>query len=162
MFKPFIFVENLKPLKETTSPSYGADDPVKRKPRFQSKPDRKHQLFVKHQLVGAIIECHKVPSFPQTSTWVGTVVFTLDVLVCRKEERRSQTAWGDWRRRRCHRWRSSSQVVWMNLIFWWICSRALFRRRCVCTVKTDSPAGSGLQHSWSGPWESFIIRDTES
>ncbi|TKS67205.1 Secernin-3 [Collichthys lucidus] len=59
VFKPFIFVKNLKPLKETSSPSYGADDPVKKKPRFQSKPDRKHELFVKHELVAAIIECHK-------------------------------------------------------------------------------------------------------
>ncbi|KAM8748922.1 secernin-3 [Acanthopagrus schlegelii] len=59
VFKPFIFVKHLKPLKETTSPSYGADDPVKRKPRFQSKPDRKHELFVKHELVAAIIDSHK-------------------------------------------------------------------------------------------------------
>ncbi|KAI3355801.1 hypothetical protein L3Q82_004367 [Scortum barcoo] len=60
VFKPFIFVKYINPLKETSSPSYGADDPVKKKPRFQSKPDRKHELFVKHELVAAIIECHKV------------------------------------------------------------------------------------------------------
>uniref|UniRef100_A0A3B4FL90 Secernin 3 n=1 Tax=Pundamilia nyererei TaxID=303518 RepID=A0A3B4FL90_9CICH len=60
VFKPFIFVKNLHPLKETSSPSYGLDDPVKKKPRFQSKPDRKHELFVKHELVAAIIESHKV------------------------------------------------------------------------------------------------------
>nr|XP_046260108.1 secernin-3 [Scatophagus argus] len=59
VFKPFVFVENLKLLKETSSPSYGPDDPVKKKPRFQSKPDRKHELFVKHELMTAIIECHK-------------------------------------------------------------------------------------------------------
>ncbi|TNN54151.1 Secernin-3 [Liparis tanakae] len=50
VFKPFIFVKNVNELKETSSPSYGADDPVKKKPRFQSKPDRKHLLFVKHEL----------------------------------------------------------------------------------------------------------------
>ncbi|KAM3607426.1 uncharacterized protein V6R79_007703 [Siganus canaliculatus] len=59
VFKPFIFVKHLKPLKETTSPSYGPDDPVKKKPRFQSKPDRKHELFVKHELVAAIIDSYK-------------------------------------------------------------------------------------------------------
>lgn len=59
VFKPFIFVKNLHPLKETSSPSYGPDDPVKKKPRFQSKPDRKHELFVKHELVAAIIQSHK-------------------------------------------------------------------------------------------------------
>lgn len=59
VFKPFIFVKHLKPLKETTSPSYGPDDPVKKKPRFQSKCDRKHELFVKHEVVAAVIETHK-------------------------------------------------------------------------------------------------------
>lgn len=56
-------MKNLHPLKETSSPSYGLDDPVKKKPRFQSKPDRKHELFVKHELVAAIIESHKVLQF---------------------------------------------------------------------------------------------------
>uniref|UniRef100_A0A1A7X7F6 Secernin 3 n=1 Tax=Iconisemion striatum TaxID=60296 RepID=A0A1A7X7F6_9TELE len=59
VFKPFIFVENVNALKETTSPSFGSDDPVKKNPRFQSKPDRKHPLFVKHELVAAIIESYK-------------------------------------------------------------------------------------------------------
>ncbi|XP_047458010.1 secernin-3 [Mugil cephalus] len=59
VFKPFIFVKNLNPLKETSSPSFGADDPVKKKPRFQRKPDRKHELFVKHEVVAAIIESYK-------------------------------------------------------------------------------------------------------
>ncbi|CAJ1079409.1 secernin-3 [Xyrichtys novacula] len=59
VFKPFIFVNNIHPLKETTSPDYGPDDPVKRKPRFQSKPNRKHELFVKHEVVAAIIDSYK-------------------------------------------------------------------------------------------------------
>lgn len=60
VFKPFIFVKHLKPLEETTSPTFGPEDPVKKKPRFQSKPDRKHKLFVKHELVAAIIDSYKV------------------------------------------------------------------------------------------------------
>ncbi|KAK2906072.1 secernin-3 [Channa argus] len=59
IFKPFIFVRHINPLKETTSPTYGTDDPVKKKPRFQSKPDRKHELFIKHELVAAIIDTYK-------------------------------------------------------------------------------------------------------
>ncbi|XP_029967349.1 secernin-3 [Salarias fasciatus] len=59
VFKPFIFVKDAQPIKETSSPSYGPDDPVKKKPRFQSKPDRKHELFVKHELVAAIMESYK-------------------------------------------------------------------------------------------------------
>ncbi|KAM7407432.1 hypothetical protein PAMA_003248 [Pampus argenteus] len=60
VFKPFIFVKNIKgELKETTSPTYGVDDPVKKKPRFQSKPVRKHKLFIKHEVVAAIIDTHK-------------------------------------------------------------------------------------------------------
>ncbi|XP_024142029.1 secernin-3 isoform X2 [Oryzias melastigma] len=39
--------------------SFGPDDPVKKKPRFQSKPDRKHPLFVKHEVVTAIIDTYK-------------------------------------------------------------------------------------------------------
>ncbi|AWP13142.1 putative secernin-3 isoform 2 [Scophthalmus maximus] len=59
VFKPFVFVDYCIQLKETTSPSYGPSDPVKKKPRFQSKPDRKHELFVKHEVVAAIIDTHK-------------------------------------------------------------------------------------------------------
>ncbi|XP_068602115.1 secernin-3 [Brachionichthys hirsutus] len=59
VFKPFIFVKNLKPLAETTSPTFGPDDPVKKKPRFQSKPDRRHELFLKHEPPAAVIESHK-------------------------------------------------------------------------------------------------------
>lgn len=56
-------MENAHLLKETSSPRFGPDDPVKKKPRFQSKPDRKHPLFVKHELVAAIIDTHKVSQF---------------------------------------------------------------------------------------------------
>lgn len=56
VFKPFIFVSDIKQLKLTCSPCYGEDDPVKKKPRFQSKPDRKHTLFIKHEVVAAIID----------------------------------------------------------------------------------------------------------
>ncbi|XP_030198725.1 secernin-3 isoform X1 [Gadus morhua] len=59
VFKPFIFVPDIRQLKHTCSPWYGEDDPVKQKPRFKSKPDRKHPLFLKHEVASAIIETTK-------------------------------------------------------------------------------------------------------
>ncbi|CAJ0964970.1 unnamed protein product [Ranitomeya imitator] len=49
VFKPFIFVPQIAPFVRTASPLFGADDPVKQKPRFQKKPDRSHELYKKHK-----------------------------------------------------------------------------------------------------------------
>uniref|UniRef100_A0A8C8LSQ8 Secernin 3 n=1 Tax=Oncorhynchus tshawytscha TaxID=74940 RepID=A0A8C8LSQ8_ONCTS len=51
VFKPFVFVKDIKQLKQNSSLGYGPDDTVKKIPCFQSKPHRKHPLFVKHQVV---------------------------------------------------------------------------------------------------------------
>uniref|UniRef100_A0A8K9VAB5 Secernin 3 n=1 Tax=Oncorhynchus mykiss TaxID=8022 RepID=A0A8K9VAB5_ONCMY len=51
IFKPFVFVKDIKQLKQNSSLGYGPDDTVKKIPCFQSKPHRKHPLFVKHQVV---------------------------------------------------------------------------------------------------------------
>lgn len=60
VFKPFVFVNHIPgQMKGTSSPSYGQDDPVKKKPRFQSKPDRKHELFIKHEVASAIIDSYQ-------------------------------------------------------------------------------------------------------
>ncbi|MBN3300292.1 SCRN3 protein, partial [Amia calva] len=56
VFKPFVFVKNITQLKKTCSPSYGPEDPVKKTPRFQSKPDRKHELYKKHEEAAAKME----------------------------------------------------------------------------------------------------------
>lgn len=50
VFKPFIFVQNMRQFLQTSSPSFGPDDPVKKTPRFQSKPDRRHVLYKKHEV----------------------------------------------------------------------------------------------------------------
>ncbi|XP_071977785.1 secernin-3 [Engystomops pustulosus] len=49
IFKPFIFVPQIGPLVKTASPVFGAEDPVKLKPRFKTKPDRRHELHKKHE-----------------------------------------------------------------------------------------------------------------
>uniref|UniRef100_W5MKK0 Secernin 3 n=1 Tax=Lepisosteus oculatus TaxID=7918 RepID=W5MKK0_LEPOC len=59
VFKPFIFVKNIQQLQKTSSPRYGPEDPVKKQPRFQSKPDRKHILYKKHEVAAKIIKTTK-------------------------------------------------------------------------------------------------------
>lgn len=51
LYKPFVFVPNIVPLLKTTSPTFGPDDPVKKSPRFQTKPDRRHELYIQHEIV---------------------------------------------------------------------------------------------------------------
>ncbi|XP_035263075.1 secernin-3-like isoform X1 [Anguilla anguilla] len=59
VFKPFIFVEDVQQLGMTRSPCFGHEDPVKKQPRFQSKPDRKHPLYLRHEVAAAVIATEK-------------------------------------------------------------------------------------------------------
>ncbi|XP_009073379.1 PREDICTED: secernin-3, partial [Acanthisitta chloris] len=59
VFKPFIFVPNITQLLKTRSPTFGHDDPVKKQPRFQSKPDRRHELYKKHESAAVVMETTK-------------------------------------------------------------------------------------------------------
>lgn len=82
VFKPFIFVKHAHQLKLTTSPCYGPNDPVKKKPRFQSKPDRRHELFIKHEVVAAAIDSYKV--WHLTQACMSTALFnavTVDIYI---------------------------------------------------------------------------------
>ncbi|XP_067824916.1 secernin-2-like isoform X2 [Heptranchias perlo] len=56
VFKPFIFVDDVTPVPMVMSPSYGDEDPVKKQPRFQSKPDRRHELYKAHQQAKVTME----------------------------------------------------------------------------------------------------------
>uniref|UniRef100_A0A6I8N9W8 Secernin 3 n=1 Tax=Ornithorhynchus anatinus TaxID=9258 RepID=A0A6I8N9W8_ORNAN len=58
VFKPFIFVPNITQLRGSSSPTFGPNDPVK-KPCFQSKPDRRHQLYQNHERAVMVIETQK-------------------------------------------------------------------------------------------------------
>lgn len=60
VFKPFIFVPNISQLLDTSSPTFGLEDPVKKKPRFQHKPDRRHPLYQKHQQALEVIDKKEV------------------------------------------------------------------------------------------------------
>uniref|UniRef100_S4RUP7 Secernin 2 n=1 Tax=Petromyzon marinus TaxID=7757 RepID=S4RUP7_PETMA len=55
IFKPFVFVEGVKPVGKVVSPDLGADDPARVVPRFRSKPDRRHELYRAHQQAAKIV-----------------------------------------------------------------------------------------------------------
>ncbi|XP_048642360.1 secernin-1 isoform X2 [Marmota marmota marmota] len=63
IFKPFIFVDDVKLVPKAQSPCFGDDDPAKREPRFQEKPDRRHELYKAHEWARAVIESDQAVSF---------------------------------------------------------------------------------------------------
>ncbi|KAI6074629.1 secernin-1 [Aix galericulata] len=56
IFKPFIFVDDVKLVPKVQSPSFGDDDPAKKIPRFQEKPDRRHELYKAHEWARSLLE----------------------------------------------------------------------------------------------------------
>nr|XP_025959623.1 secernin-1 isoform X2 [Dromaius novaehollandiae] len=56
IFKPFIFVDDVKLVPKVQSPSFGDDDPAKKIPRFQEKPDRRHELYKAHEWARSVLE----------------------------------------------------------------------------------------------------------
>lgn len=55
LFKPFIFGPGSDVGHFTMSPEYGEKDPRSMKPRFQSKVERRHELFKEHEKLCALI-----------------------------------------------------------------------------------------------------------
>lgn len=65
VFKPFVFVANIKPVPQVRSPTF-RDDPAKQIPRFQSTVDRRHELYRRHQAALELMERDQVPqTLPQ-------------------------------------------------------------------------------------------------
>lgn len=60
IFKPFIFVDDVKLVPKTQSPCFGDDDPAKKEPRFQEKPDRRHELYKAHEWARVVIASGQV------------------------------------------------------------------------------------------------------
>lgn len=50
VFKPFVFSDCTTPVLRVVSPQFGPDDPARKQPRFQSKVDRRHDLYKAHQV----------------------------------------------------------------------------------------------------------------
>lgn len=49
IFKPFVFSESMTPVRMVVSPEFGPGDPARKQPRFQSRVDRRHDLYKAHQ-----------------------------------------------------------------------------------------------------------------
>lgn len=60
VFKPFVFSDCCTPVLRVVSPQFGADDPVRKKPRFQSQVDRRHDLYKAHQVALNTMETNPV------------------------------------------------------------------------------------------------------
>ncbi|XP_061448197.1 secernin-2 isoform X2 [Rhineura floridana] len=56
IFKPFIFVPNVTSFPQVQSPSFRDKDPIRETPRFQSRVDRRHDLYRQHQLVLEVMD----------------------------------------------------------------------------------------------------------
>ncbi|XP_061584867.1 secernin-2 [Cololabis saira] len=49
IFKPFIFSDRPAPVLQVLSPRFGPEDPARIQPRFQTRVDRRHELYKAHQ-----------------------------------------------------------------------------------------------------------------
>ncbi|XP_032727291.1 secernin-2 isoform X2 [Lontra canadensis] len=56
VFKPFIFGAGATPAPQVVSPTFGARDPVRTQPRFQTQVDRRHSLYLGHQVALGLME----------------------------------------------------------------------------------------------------------
>lgn len=71
IFKPFIFVDDVKLVPKAQSPCFGDNDPARKEPRFQEKPDRRHELYKAHEWARAIIESDEVSLAVALGGWRG-------------------------------------------------------------------------------------------
>ncbi|XP_016057720.1 PREDICTED: secernin-2 [Miniopterus natalensis] len=56
VFKPFIFGVGAAQAPQVLSPTFGAQDPVRTMPRFQTQVDRRHSLYRRHQEALGLME----------------------------------------------------------------------------------------------------------
>ncbi|XP_053424476.1 secernin-2 isoform X3 [Nycticebus coucang] len=56
VFKPFIFGVGVAQAPQVLSPTFGAQDPVRTLPRFQTEVDRRHTLYCRHQVALGLME----------------------------------------------------------------------------------------------------------
>lgn len=60
VFKPFIFGVGVAQAPQVLSPTFGAQDPVRTVPRFQTQVDRRHTLYRGHQEALGLMERDQV------------------------------------------------------------------------------------------------------
>nr|XP_056719417.1 secernin-2 [Euleptes europaea] len=59
VFKPFVFVPGITPFHQVEAPRFGDKDPIRESPRFQSRVDRRHELYRRHQLTLETVDSHQ-------------------------------------------------------------------------------------------------------
>ncbi|XP_060111738.1 secernin-2 [Heteronotia binoei] len=59
VFKPFIFAPNITSFHQVQTPRFGDRDPIRERPRFQSRVDRRHELYRRHQLALEAADSHQ-------------------------------------------------------------------------------------------------------
>ncbi|KAM9046142.1 secernin-2 isoform 2-T2 [Megaptera novaeangliae] len=64
VFKPFIFGVGAAQVPQVLSPTFGAQDPVRSLPRFQTQVDRRHALYRGHQVALGLMESEQQPRPP--------------------------------------------------------------------------------------------------
>lgn len=60
VFKPFIFGVGAAQAPQVLSPTFGAQDPVRTVPRFQTQVDRRHTLYREHQKALGLMDREQV------------------------------------------------------------------------------------------------------
>lgn len=60
MFKPFIFGAGTAQAPQVLSPTFGAQDPIRTVPRFQTQVDRRHTLYCEHQKALGLMDREQV------------------------------------------------------------------------------------------------------
>lgn len=60
VFKPFIFGVGAAQAPQVLSPTFGAQDPARTLPRFQTQVDRRHILYRGHQVALGLMESEQV------------------------------------------------------------------------------------------------------
>ena len=69
MFKPFIFGAGVAQAPQVLSPTFGAQDPVRTVPRFQTQVDRRHTLYRGHQKALGLMEREQVTPGDRGYPW---------------------------------------------------------------------------------------------
>ncbi|XP_077169125.1 secernin-2 [Paroedura picta] len=60
VFKPFIFAPDIMAFPQVQAPQFGDKDPIRERPRFQSRVDRRHELYRRRQLALEAMESQQV------------------------------------------------------------------------------------------------------
>ncbi|XP_043922769.1 secernin-1 [Protopterus annectens] len=79
VFKPFIFTSDVKAVPKVQSPTF-KEDPAKKEPRFQTKVDRRHDLYKAHQRALSVLRSEKEHGQSLMETMLGLEKQSLEAM----------------------------------------------------------------------------------